>query len=377
MVWDFNDPRFTSGLAVLSGATRGVPLSDTLSQLQDTQLRRTRFDNELEELKWRRAERERAQQQRSKLEGLFRQQSTPMMSTVEGAMPMQPAFGGGMEPMGPGAPEQQQVGTAMKSPWETMSPAERLTSLGNIAPEMVVPGYLEQMFRAPSGKMETVIGRDGKPVLMPAELAAGQRPYIEHKPIALGKYGLYDPQNGTFISAPGGGKGALEPSDYGDTAKLYDRAQKYIMPMRDAMNAAAQIQALLNQPGPVTDIGTIYSVVKLLDPTSVVREGEVGLMNAATSVWDRLNILAERAKEGGALGPKARQSIADLTNTLVALYSNKLQNYEAYYSKVAEDYGIDPSHVTGPNAGGGAAPGSEMSESELKELQELRTKQGG
>lgn len=54
----------------------------------------------------------------------------------------------------------------------------------------------------------------------------------------------------------------------------------------------------------VSDVAAVYQFVKALDPTSVVREGEIALLGEARSLIDRIRGSAERVQQGRTLTPK-------------------------------------------------------------------------
>jgi hypothetical protein len=53
----------------------------------------------------------------------------------------------------------------------------------------------------------------------------------------------------------------------------------------------------------VSDVAAVYQFVKALDPTSVVREGEIALLGEAKSLIDRIRGSAERVQKGRTLTP--------------------------------------------------------------------------
>lgn len=58
-----------------------------------------------------------------------------------------------------------------------------------------------------------------------------------------------------------------------------------------------------NKSNGVEQVAAMYDYVKLLDPTSVVREGEIALLNEARSLMDEIKGTAQKAKSGQILTP--------------------------------------------------------------------------
>jgi hypothetical protein len=117
--------------------------------------------------------------------------------------------------------------------------------------------------------------------------------------------------------------------------------QKEVAPLRAAAQAADQLETLINKPGPFSDVATVYNLVKSLDPTSVVREGEVALMNSAAPLFDRLTTGIKKIKSGGAIGEATRQNIKETMAELVKLYGREADRTFGYWNDFAARNGID------------------------------------
>lgn len=74
----------------------------------------------------------------------------------------------------------------------------------------------------------------------------------------------------------------------------------------------------------VEELSAIYSMVKALDPTSVVREGEIDLLNQAQSLVGRIQNLAGKAQAGHLLTPavlkQMKQAATNLKNIAKKTY---------------------------------------------------------
>jgi hypothetical protein len=64
-------------------------------------------------------------------------------------------------------------------------------------------------------------------------------------------------------------------------------------------NALNRLEEAHKNPSAIKDVGALYETVKIFDPESVVREGEIKLTSAAASVWQNLNTLMSRLKSSG------------------------------------------------------------------------------
>lgn len=89
---------------------------------------------------------------------------------------------------------------------------------------------------------------------------------------------------------------------------------------RDQAEAFEKVSGLENKPSPTNadDVSLIYSYIKLLDPNSAVREGEIQLTQRASPLTDRLIQQYRRlyAREEGVLSPQTRLNYIDTVKTL-------------------------------------------------------------
>lgn len=95
------------------------------------------------------------------------------------------------------------------------------------------------------------------------------------------------------------------------------------------------------------DLTIIYSYIKALDPTSVVREGEINLTKAAESIPNRIIKAYQRAKEGKIMSDELRQEMKNELSLLYNERARKQQELNAFYSGLATDMGLDSKDVIG------------------------------
>ena len=112
--------------------------------------------------------------------------------------------------------------------------------------------------------------------------------------------------------------------------------------MRDAFTRISQAAA---NPSPAGDLALIFNYMKLLDPGSVVREGEFATAQNAAGIDDRLRNIYNRLLSGERLNPQQRQ---DFIGQAQGLYSRAEAQYGAtqrQYEELAKRKGIDPRNV--------------------------------
>lgn len=93
----------------------------------------------------------------------------------------------------------------------------------------------------------------------------------------------------------------------------------------------------------------VFKWNKMLDPISVVREGEYARTQALGSLMDRMENLFSKHASGDFLKP---HQIRDMQATAYSIQQNSELSVQAgrdYYEKLAKDRGLDPVRALGPN----------------------------
>ena len=139
----------------------------------------------------------------------------------------------------------------------------------------------------------------------------------------------------------GGGEGIDNKTfdNISNLRKEYVAGTKDFSTVRDAYG---RIKATGNSATPAGDIAMIYSYMKMLDPGSVVREGEFALIGQSAGVPDRVLMEIARAKTGKGLTPGIR---AQLVNTAANILLKRRAAYDAQarnYRTIATDIGAKP-----------------------------------
>lgn len=87
----------------------------------------------------------------------------------------------------------------------------------------------------------------------------------------------------------------------------------------------------------IKDIAVMYDFIKGLDPTSVVRESEVSLMNQANSIWGRITTSLGNMKEGRVLNDSILKQVADQMQTFFDIAKSEVAKKQADYIRRASD----------------------------------------
>lgn len=113
-------------------------------------------------------------------------------------------------------------------------------------------------------------------------------------------------------------------------------------PYFETRDAFTRIQESARVPSPASDISLIFNYMKMLDPGSVVREGEFATAQNAGGVDQRLIALYNRVRSGQRLTPDIRE---DFLKQATGLYNRAKSQYDRIqrqYQGVAERTGADP-----------------------------------
>lgn len=130
----------------------------------------------------------------------------------------------------------------------------------------------------------------------------------------------------------------------------------------DMADAIAKIRSVPNTGA--GDLSLIYSYVKMLDPGSVVREGEIALSREPTPLLTSLIQKYKKAAEGELLHPDLRASYKQAAEKLWEAQLGRYEDIAKPYRRLAEQGGLAPDDVVldfglSKRAGGqSAAPGA-------------------
>lgn len=159
----------------------------------------------------------------------------------------------------------------------------------------------------------------------------------------------------------------LAPGNFDDQAKLrgeFLQQSKDFVAVRDAFG---RLQAASQDTTGASDVAMVYGFMKMLDPGSVVREGEFATAENTAGIPDQVRQLYNRALTGERLPPQVRQ---DFMQQAGRQFTNAKARQDAtveQYSSLAKSYGFDPALIgidltagvgipPAPAAAGPAAP---------------------
>lgn len=119
---------------------------------------------------------------------------------------------------------------------------------------------------------------------------------------------------------------------------------------KTGLKMAANNNDPAKSPSAANDIGLVYAMMKVYDPSSSVREGERADATNAASIPTRIRDTWNRLVEGsGLLSPKERNEFVDSMKTAATIHHARVTSTAAQYSRIAKNRHLDPTEVVDPS----------------------------
>lgn len=96
------------------------------------------------------------------------------------------------------------------------------------------------------------------------------------------------------------------------------------------------------------DAAIVFGYMKMLDPTSVVREGEQASASNAAGVPEQIRGLYNRVSGGGNLSTEARRQIAEAASKVYEDAATNIGDLNTKYTGLATSWKLDPSRIISP-----------------------------
>lgn len=113
----------------------------------------------------------------------------------------------------------------------------------------------------------------------------------------------------------------------------------------EMQNAFNMIESAYKRPSPANDLAMATKYMKILDPTSVVRESEFALAVNATGLLDKVQNYAASIIEGKKLNPTQRKDFYESAKAINDAFQAERQKVDEQYSEMATGYGLNPKNV--------------------------------
>jgi hypothetical protein len=137
----------------------------------------------------------------------------------------------------------------------------------------------------------------------------------------------------------------LQGKAFGNEKDLRGEFQAQVKPYVELGQAYQKIETAAKNPSPAGDIAMVYGFMKVLDPSSVVREGEFATAQNAGSVPDSVRNMYNKALNGERLNEKIRSDFLQQARNLVESQRVMSNDLMARYTDVAKNYKLDPNQI--------------------------------
>jgi hypothetical protein len=137
----------------------------------------------------------------------------------------------------------------------------------------------------------------------------------------------------------------LQGKTFGNEKDLRNEFQAQVKPYVELGQAYQKIETAAKNPSPAGDIAMVYGFMKVLDPSSVVREGEFATAQNAGSVPDSVRNMYNKALSGERLNDKIRSDFLQQARNLVESQRVMSNDLIERYKEVAKNYKLDPNQV--------------------------------
>lgn len=169
-----------------------------------------------------------------------------------------------------------------------------------------------------------------------------EKPKAKAPPIKIGAGEvLYDSETyQPLVSGPPDDKEAFNREKDLSAQYVSTDPVKTYQTIRNGYEKIRSSAALDSGPG---DISTIFAYMKMLDPTSVVREGEFATAENAGGVGGQIANLYNKVLSGERLTPELRKQFLASADQIYKEASGNLTDINSQYSTRATGWNVDPS----------------------------------
>jgi hypothetical protein len=108
----------------------------------------------------------------------------------------------------------------------------------------------------------------------------------------------------------------------------------------EVTNAYGKVKTAPNTPA--GDVSIVFAYMKMIDPGSVVREGEFATAENTAGIPAKVVNSYNKALKGKRLGDKQREDFINAAESVYSQYQSSQAPIDALYQGLAQKYGIDP-----------------------------------
>lgn len=299
-------------------------------------------DMQMEQMR-RKAEQEAKALQQEELDAaLLRQQYTPLAGPTENGSPLMPRFD-------PASMLERGASVA------GVGSAAQMNALMNPQRKRLFQTVGDSLVEIPEqGDPRSVFATPPKPEKAPSSVQEYEFAREQGYKGTFEQWGLASKRAGAPSVSVNTGQKGLD-----NTLKLRGdfRSEPIYKAHAEVQSAHSQITAGLKLQSPAGDLAGATKLMKILDPTSVVRESELGMAMAASGLLDRVQNYATKIITGQKLTPTQRADFQNLANKMTEESAKFYNAKRSEYEGIANRNKIDVRDVLGDPLDTGNKPG--------------------
>lgn len=139
---------------------------------------------------------------------------------------------------------------------------------------------------------------------------------------------------------------ALDPFKNEKSLRDEFRANPVIKSADEMAGAFRLIDTAYKNPTPANDLAMATKYMKILDPTSVVRESELALALGSVGLIDKVYNYANLVATGEKLTPTQRKDFYESAKSINDAFQKQRGEFAGQYKGIARQYGLKPENVT-------------------------------
>lgn len=148
-----------------------------------------------------------------------------------------------------------------------------------------------------------------------------------------------------YTPTPTGGGVAADDDSFKNEKDLRSEVININKGFRDISSNFQRVEKSIQNPSPAGDIALVFSYMKMLDPTSVVREGEAASAQNAGGVPARIRAQYNDLIGDGKFTDSQRNDFYSVARKFYDQSAEQYQQDYNYYQGIAENYGLNPENI--------------------------------